>query len=49
MATSNSWTLTTLSAAFSVAAQVKGPEVGFPVESLTGFRCTCDADRIDYW
>jgi len=37
------------SAAFSVATQVKGPEVGFPVESLTGFRCTCDADRIDYW
>ena len=34
---------------FSVAAQVKGTEVGFPGESRTGFRFTCDADRIDYW
>ena len=34
---------------FSVAAQVKGTEVGFPGENPTGFRFTCDADRIDYW
>ena len=34
---------------FSVAAQVKGTEVGFPGENRAGFRFTCDADRIDYW
>ena len=35
---------------FSVAAQVKGTEVGFPGgENGDGFRFTCDADRIDYW
>lgn len=35
---------------FSVAAQVKGTEVGFPGgEKGDGFRFTCDADRIDYW
>lgn len=34
---------------FSVAAQVKGTEVGFPGDNTAGFRFTCDADRIDYW
>jgi hypothetical protein len=34
---------------FSVAAQVKGTEVGFPGETTAGFRFTCDGDRIDYW
>ena len=34
---------------FAVAAQVKGTEVGFPGENASGFRFTCDADRIDYW
>lgn len=35
---------------FSVAAQVKGTEVGFPGgENGNGFRFTFDADRIDYW
>ena len=34
---------------FSVAAQVKGTEVGFPGENAAGFRFSCDADRIDYW
>jgi hypothetical protein len=34
---------------FSVAAQVKGTEVGFPGETAAGFRFPCDGDRIDYW
>lgn len=34
---------------FAVAAQVKGTEAGFTGETATGFRFTCDGDRIDYW
>jgi len=34
---------------FSVAAQVKGTEVGFSGKNESRFRFTCDADKIDYW
>jgi hypothetical protein len=34
---------------YAVAAQVKGTVAGFPGESQTGFRFTCDADHIAYW